>query len=102
MICGIDVYHAGLGKVTHGSVAGFVASMDKGLTSWYSKICIQSRNQELIDLLKICLISAIRAYQQVIFYLKNLLLNSIFEKTYFTMFCLSEKRLFSRQNFYLS
>lgn len=65
MICGVDVYHAGPGKVTHGSAAGFVASMDKGLTSWYSKICIQTRNQELVDLLKICLISAIKAYQQV-------------------------------------
>ena len=67
MICGVDVYHAGVGKVTHGSVAGFVASMDKNLTSWYSKICIQARNQELVDLLKICFISAIKAYQQVLF-----------------------------------
>ncbi|XP_043467469.1 piwi-like protein Ago3 [Leptopilina heterotoma] len=64
MVCGVDVYHAGPGKVTHGSAAGFVASMDKGLTSWYSKICIQTRNQELVDLLKICLVSAVKAYHQ--------------------------------------
>lgn len=29
MICGIDVYHAGVGQSMKGSVAGFVASLDK-------------------------------------------------------------------------
>lgn len=39
MICGIDVYHSGVGQSMKGSVAGFVASLDKLLTSWHSKIC---------------------------------------------------------------
>ncbi|XP_053999069.1 piwi-like protein Ago3 isoform X1 [Hylaeus anthracinus] len=62
MICGIDVYHAGIGQSTKGSVAGFVASLDKALTTWHSKICLQGRHQELVDMLQICLISAIKAY----------------------------------------
>ncbi|XP_043262895.1 piwi-like protein Ago3 [Colletes gigas] len=62
MICGIDVYHAGVGQQMKGSVAGFVASLDRLLTTWHSKICLQGRNQELVDMLQICLISAIKAY----------------------------------------
>nr|ACV84373.1 argonaute Ast1 variant [Apis mellifera] len=62
MICGIDVYHAGVGQSMKGSVAGFVASLDKLLTSWHSKICLQGKHQELVDILQICLISAIKAY----------------------------------------
>ncbi|XP_035744235.1 piwi-like protein Ago3 [Vespa mandarinia] len=64
MVCGIDVYHPGLGEGRRGSVAGFVASMDKLLTSWYSKICLQGAHQEIIDLLQICLISAINAFKK--------------------------------------
>ncbi|XP_003704269.1 argonaute 3 [Megachile rotundata] len=62
MICGIDVYHAGVGQSTKGSVAGFVASLDKLLTTWHSKVCLQGQHQELIDMLQICMISAIKAY----------------------------------------
>ncbi|XP_043787513.1 piwi-like protein Ago3 [Apis laboriosa] len=62
MICGIDVYHSGVGQSMKGSVAGFVASLDKLLTSWHSKICLQGKHQELVDILQICLISAIKAY----------------------------------------
>ncbi|XP_076226679.1 argonaute 3 isoform X2 [Nomia melanderi] len=62
MICGIDVYHGGTSQSTRGSVAGFVASLDKLLTTWHSKICLQSRHQELVDMLQICLISALKAY----------------------------------------
>lgn len=65
MVCGIDVYHPGLEVGRRGSVAGFVASMDKLLTSWYSKICLQGAHQEIIDLLQICLISAINAFKKV-------------------------------------
>lgn len=65
MICGIDVYHAGVGQSMKGSVAGFVASLDKLLTSWHSKICLQGKHQELVDILQICLISAIKAYYRV-------------------------------------
>lgn len=65
MICGIDVYHAGIGQSTKGSVAGFVASLDRELTTWHSKICLQGRHQELVDMLQICMISAIKAYYKV-------------------------------------
>ncbi|OAD56703.1 Piwi-like protein 1 [Eufriesea mexicana] len=65
MICGIDVYHAGIGSSMKCSVAGFVASLDKLLTSWYSKVCLQGRHQELIDMLQMCFISAIKAYYKV-------------------------------------
>lgn len=64
MVCGIDVYHPGIGQGRQRSVAGFVASMDKLLTSWYSKICLQGPNQELIDLLQICFIASINAYKK--------------------------------------
>ncbi|XP_043528793.1 piwi-like protein Ago3 isoform X2 [Frieseomelitta varia] len=62
MICGIDVYHAGAGQSMKGSVAGFVASLDKALTTWHNKVCIQGKRQEIVDMLQMCLISAIRAY----------------------------------------
>ncbi|XP_015435160.1 PREDICTED: piwi-like protein 1 [Dufourea novaeangliae] len=62
MICGIDVYHGGIGQSTNRSVAGFVASLDKLLTTWHSKICLQGRHQELVDMLQICMISALKAY----------------------------------------
>ena len=65
MICGIDVYHAGAGQSMKGSVAGFVASLDKALTTWHNKVCIQSKRQEIVDMLQVCLISAIRAYYKV-------------------------------------
>ncbi|KAK2582643.1 hypothetical protein KPH14_004922 [Odynerus spinipes] len=64
MVCGIDVYHPGVGQGRRGSVAGFVASMDKFLTSWYSKICLQGSHQELVDLLQICFVASINAYKQ--------------------------------------
>ncbi|XP_033328474.2 argonaute 3 [Megalopta genalis] len=62
MICGIDVYHGGIGQSTKGSVAGFVASLDKLLTTWHSKICLQGRHQELMDMLQVCMTSALKAY----------------------------------------
>ncbi|XP_012275649.1 piwi-like protein Ago3 [Orussus abietinus] len=64
MICGVDVYHSGTDRMAKGSVAAFVASMDKPLTSWYNKICIQGPNQELIDLLKVCLVSSVNEYRK--------------------------------------
>ncbi|KAK0087279.1 hypothetical protein PV325_001377 [Microctonus aethiopoides] len=64
MIVGIDVHHAGTGGSPHGSVAGFVASMDKPLTSWYSKVCFQRPGQEIIDLLKICFVSALSLFKK--------------------------------------
>jgi len=64
MVCGIDVYHAGVGGGK--SVAGFVSSLDAALTKWHSKIYMQSSRQELMDMLQVCLISAVSAFQKVI------------------------------------
>lgn len=64
MVCGIDVYHAGVGGGR--SVAGFVSSLDAQLTKWHSKICMQTSKQELVDMLQVCLISAISAFRKVI------------------------------------
>ncbi|XP_026667929.1 piwi-like protein Ago3 isoform X2 [Ceratina calcarata] len=64
MICGIDVYHSGTGQFNKGSVAGFVASMDKMLTTWHSKVYMQGKHQEVVDMLQLCLASSVRAYQK--------------------------------------
>ncbi|XP_071808284.1 piwi-like protein 1 [Asterias amurensis] len=63
MVVGIDVYHdaARGGK----SIGAFVASTNGLLTRWYSRVCFQTANQELIDGLKICLVAAIRKYHEV-------------------------------------
>lgn len=66
MICGIDVYHTGIGGTPKKSYAGFVASLDYQLTKWHSRICIQNMNQELVDSLQMCLTSAVNAYREVI------------------------------------
>jgi len=63
MVCGVDVYHAATGGGK--SVAGFVSSLDVALTKWHSKICMQTSKQELVDMLQVCLISAINAFQKV-------------------------------------
>ncbi|XP_014469139.1 PREDICTED: piwi-like protein 1 isoform X2 [Dinoponera quadriceps] len=62
MVCGIDVYHSGIGSGTRRSVAGFVASIDSQLTKWHSKICMQASKQELMDMLQVCLISAVTTF----------------------------------------
>lgn len=72
MVVGIDVYHAGPGTSSKGSVAAFVASLDKDLSQWHSKVCMQKPHQELIDLLKSCFISALNVYRQVCEICKNL------------------------------
>ena len=63
MVIGIDVYHdpARGGR----SVGGVVASMNKPLTRWYSRVCFQTPGQELIDGLKVALTSALRQYHNV-------------------------------------
>lgn len=65
MICGIDVFHSGTGGVVKKSVAGFIASLDAQMTKWHSRICIQANRQELVDMLQICLTSAVNAYYKV-------------------------------------
>ncbi|XP_018355281.1 PREDICTED: protein argonaute-3 [Trachymyrmex septentrionalis] len=64
MICGIDVYHAGVGGGSRKSVAGFIASLDTQLTKWHSRICMQASKQELVDMLQVCLTSAINAFHK--------------------------------------
>ncbi|XP_018396706.1 PREDICTED: piwi-like protein 1 [Cyphomyrmex costatus] len=62
MVCGIDVYHVGVGGGGRKSVAGFIASLDNQLTKWHSRICMQASRQELVDMLQVCLTSAINAF----------------------------------------
>ncbi|GFN78416.1 piwi protein [Plakobranchus ocellatus] len=60
MVVGIDSYHdATKGKQ---SVAGFVASMNRSCTRWYSNVCFQRPGQELVHGLQICLTAALRKY----------------------------------------
>ena len=67
MVVGIDVFHdAAKGKR---SIAGFVASTNPECTRWYSRVCFQMPGQELIDGLKLCLISALRKYHEVCYVL---------------------------------
>lgn len=63
MVIGIDVYH----DASRGgrSVGGFVASMNKSLTRWYSRVCFQSPGQELIDGLKMALTSSLKKFHTV-------------------------------------
>ena len=63
MAVGIDVYH----DASRGgrSVGGFVASMNKHLTRWYSRVCFQSPGQELIDGLKMALTASLKKYHEV-------------------------------------
>nr|ANZ54961.1 piwi 2 [Fimbriaphyllia ancora] len=63
MVIGIDVYH----DASRGgrSVGGFVASMNKSLTRWYSRVCFQSPGQELIDGLKMALTSSLKKFHEV-------------------------------------
>ncbi|CAI5797278.1 Uncharacterized protein PODLI_1B036701 [Podarcis lilfordi] len=60
MIVGIDCYH----DTTAGrrSIAGFVASLNQGMTRWYSRCVLQDRGQELVDGLKVCLQAALRTW----------------------------------------
>lgn len=51
MVVGIDTYHDSAKKGR--SVGGFVASLNKTFTRYYSQTVFQSNMQELIDGLKI-------------------------------------------------
>ncbi|XP_071952418.1 piwi-like protein 1 [Antedon mediterranea] len=63
MVVGIDVYHdSPRGKK---SIGAFVASTNRTLTRWYSRVCFQLPGQELIDGLRVCFIAAIKKYSEV-------------------------------------
>ena len=63
MVCGIDVYHDPSRKSP--SVGGFVASMNKTCTRWYSRVAHQMSGQELVDSLKLTFVAALRKYHDV-------------------------------------
>ncbi|KAM3867888.1 piwi-like protein 1 [Diretmus argenteus] len=60
MIVGIDCYHdTSCGKR---SIGALVASLNQGMTRWYSKCVLQDRGQEIMDGLKMALIGALKDY----------------------------------------
>ncbi|KAB5567837.1 hypothetical protein PHYPO_G00237430 [Pangasianodon hypophthalmus] len=60
MIVGIDCYHdTATGKR---SIGALVASLNQGMSRWFSKCVLQSRGQEIIDGLKVALQAALKAY----------------------------------------
>ncbi|XP_020631825.1 piwi-like protein 1 isoform X2 [Orbicella faveolata] len=63
MVIGIDCYHDSSTKGR--SVGGFVASMNKTLTKYYSKVSFQHTGMELIDQLKTNMTAALRRYHEV-------------------------------------
>lgn len=63
MVIGIDVYHDS--SKGHRSIGAFVASTNHTFTRWFSRVCFQQPQQELIDGLKVCLISALTKYHEL-------------------------------------
>ncbi|KAG1974044.1 piwi-like protein 1 [Pimephales promelas] len=60
MIVGIDCYHdTAAGKR---SIGALVASLNHGMSRWFSKCVLQNRGQEIIDALKGSLQAALKAY----------------------------------------
>ncbi|KAE8628028.1 hypothetical protein XENTR_v10007275 [Xenopus tropicalis] len=60
MVIGIDCYHDTLSGKR--SIAGFVASMNRNLTRWYSRCVLQDQKQEIVDGLKVCLQASLHAW----------------------------------------
>jgi len=63
MVVGIDCYHDSGSKGR--SVGGVVASMNDGLTKYYSRCTFQHNHGELMAQLKVCLVGALKNYCQV-------------------------------------
>ncbi len=63
MVCGVDVYHDPTRRGQ--SVVGFVASINPGLTRWYSRAKYQMPGCELTDTLKLCFIESLKKYYEV-------------------------------------
>ncbi|XP_051950414.1 piwi-like protein 1 isoform X2 [Xyrauchen texanus] len=60
MVVGIDCYHdTAAGKR---SIGALVASLNQGMSRWFSKCVLQNRGQEIIDALKGSLQAALKAY----------------------------------------
>lgn len=64
MVVGMDVYHDSASGQKR-SILGFVASTNKHLTRWYSRVSIQGRRQEIADGLKMCMKAALSKYHEV-------------------------------------
>ncbi|WAQ95553.1 PIWL2-like protein [Mya arenaria] len=62
MVVGIDIYHDSAAKKQ--SICGFVASMNKNCTRWFSRCKVQPVSQELVDGLKFCLVSALTKFHE--------------------------------------
>ncbi|KFO38129.1 Piwi-like protein 2 [Fukomys damarensis] len=63
MVIGMDVYHDPSRGMR--SVVGFVASINLTLTKWYSRVVFQMPHQEIVDSLKMCLVSALKKFYEV-------------------------------------
>ncbi|XP_014341914.2 piwi-like protein 2 [Latimeria chalumnae] len=63
MIIGMDVYHDPSRGMR--SVLGFTASINSTLTKWYSRVVFQMPNQEIMDSLKLCLVSSLQKFHEV-------------------------------------
>jgi aubergine-like protein len=60
MVIGIDVYH----ERGNRSVAGFVASMNRSLTRWFSRAVFQTQREELVTGLGECMNQALSNYHK--------------------------------------
>ncbi|XP_018431983.1 PREDICTED: piwi-like protein 1 [Nanorana parkeri] len=60
MIVGIDCYHDTVAGKR--SIAGFVASLNQGMTRWFSRCVLQDNKQEIVDGLKVCMQAALKAW----------------------------------------
>ncbi|KAM8972425.1 piwi-like protein 2 [Pelodytes ibericus] len=63
MVIGMDVYHDPSRGLR--SVLGFVASINSCLTQWYSRVVFQLPHQEIMDSLKLCLVTALQKFCEV-------------------------------------
>ena len=46
-------------------MAGFVASMNRSMSRWYSRIVFQTERQELVTGLRVCMTQALNKYHEV-------------------------------------
>ncbi|XP_037337718.1 piwi-like protein 1 [Pungitius pungitius] len=60
MIVGIDCYHDTIAGKR--SIGALVASLNQGMTRWFSKCVLQHRGQEIMDGLKMALCAALKDY----------------------------------------
>ncbi|KAJ3610165.1 hypothetical protein NHX12_022259 [Muraenolepis orangiensis] len=60
MIVGIDCYHDTVSGKR--SIGALVASLNQGMSRWYSKCVLQDKGQEIMDGLKMALVGALKDY----------------------------------------